>query len=161
MTRKFLVPLSGNLQGNADTATKLVTERAIALDGDVVGSTNFDGSASASIFSTLSNTEVNPGSYGSSSQVATFTVDSKGRITSAGNASITINQSSVINLTTDLSAKANLASPTFTGTVTVPTPTVSGAAATKGYVDFVVSQVEGGGGGGGATDWNLYWQASW
>jgi hypothetical protein len=54
---------------------------------------------------------------------------------------------------------APLNSPTFTGTVTVPTPSVSGAAATKGYVDFVVSQVEGG--GGGITDWNLYWQASW
>ena len=33
--------------------------------------------------------------------------------------------------------KANLANPTFTGTVTVPTPTVAGAAANKGYVDAV------------------------
>lgn len=32
-------------------------------------------------------------------------------------------------------SKANLASPTFTGTVTVPTPSVSGGAATKAYVD--------------------------
>lgn len=33
--------------------------------------------------------------------------------------------------------KAPLAGPTFTGTVTVPTPAVTGAAATKGYVDGV------------------------
>lgn len=32
-------------------------------------------------------------------------------------------------------AKAPLASPTFTGTVTVPTPAAAGAATTKGYVD--------------------------
>lgn len=38
-------------------------------------------------------------------------------------------------LATALGLKSDLASPTFTGTVTVPTPSVSGAAATKGYVD--------------------------
>ena len=35
----------------------------------------------------------------------------------------------------NITGAAPLASPTFTGTVTVPTPTVAGAAATKGYVD--------------------------
>lgn len=37
--------------------------------------------------------------------------------------------------TTALALKAPLASPTFTGTVTVPTPTVGGAAANKTYAD--------------------------
>lgn len=45
---------------------------------------------------------------------------------------------------TALNLKANLASPTFTGTVTVPTPTVGTAAANKTYVDGVV--------GSGASD---------
>lgn len=40
---------------------------------------------------------------------------------SAGSDAITIAQSQVTNLTTDLSAKANLASPTFTGTPSAPT----------------------------------------
>lgn len=48
-------------------------------------------------------------------------------------------QSTVTNLTTDLAAKAPLASPTFTGSVTVPTPTTTGQAATKGYVDTAVT----------------------
>lgn len=38
-------------------------------------------------------------------------------------------------ITNSLAAKAPLASPTFTGTVTVPTPTNATDAATKGYVD--------------------------
>ncbi len=46
-------------------------------------------------------------------------------------------------LTLDTNNLAPKASPTFTGTVTVPTPTVTGAAATKGYVDTAVSSAGG------------------
>lgn len=46
-----------------------------------------------------------------------------------------IAQSKIMNLTTDLAAKAPLASPTFTGAVTVPTPTNNTDATTKAYVD--------------------------
>lgn len=42
-------------------------------------------------------------------------------------------------------SKAPLASPTFTGTVTVPTPTNSTDAATKGYVDTEIAGVSSGG----------------
>jgi hypothetical protein len=49
-----------------------------------------------------------------------------------------ITQSDVTNLVSDLALKAPLASPTFTGTVTVPTPTNATDAATKGYVDNAV-----------------------
>ena len=62
---------------------------------------------------------------------------------SAGSDPITIAQSQVTNLTTDLSAKAPLASPTFTGTVTVPTPTNITDAATKGYVDTAIAGAGG------------------
>ena len=40
------------LEGNADTATKLATARAIALTGAVTGTANFDGSAGISISTT-------------------------------------------------------------------------------------------------------------
>ena len=39
-----------------------------------------------------------------------------------------------------ITGAAPLSSPTFTGTVTVPTPAVAGAAATKGYVDAAGGQ---------------------
>lgn|GEM_PF-1588343 len=55
------------------------------------------------------------------------------------NASAAIAQSKISNLTTNLAAKAPLASPTFTGTVTVPTPSNNTDAATKAYVDTQVS----------------------
>jgi hypothetical protein len=103
------------------SAAKLTTERAIALTGDVTGTANFDGSASAGISTTLSNTAVTPASYGSASAVGTFTVDAKGRLTAASSTPIAIAQSAVTNLTTDLGLKANLASPTFTGVPIAPT----------------------------------------
>jgi hypothetical protein len=113
--------INADTSGNAATATKLATTRAITLTGDVTGTANFDGSASAGISSTLANTAVTPASYGSASAVPTFTVDSKGRLTAASNTTIAIAQSAVTNLTTDLSAKAALNSPTFTGTPAAPT----------------------------------------
>jgi hypothetical protein len=96
-----------NISGNAGTATKLFTERAISLTGDVTGTANFDGSASAGISTTLANTAVSAGSYGSASAVSTFTVDSKGRLTDAGSSIIQIAQSAVTNLVTDLGNKAD------------------------------------------------------
>ena len=45
--------------------------------------------------------------------------------------------SDVTGLQTALDLKATLASPTFTGSVTVPTPSATTDAATKGYVDSV------------------------
>lgn len=92
----------------------------------------------------LANTAVSNGSYGSATQVATFTVDAQGRLTAAASTAIAIAQSQVTNLVTDLAAKAPSASPTFTGNVTVPTPTNATDAATKDYVDDAVSAVTGG-----------------
>ena len=55
-----------------------------------------------------------------------------------GSALTGITQSQVGSLTSDLALKAPLASPTFTGSVTVPTPSSSTDAANKGYVDNAV-----------------------
>lgn len=68
-------------------------------------------------------------------------VDFQGNGVTAGSfigsgASLTsIPQSAVTNLVSNLAAKAPLASPTFTGTVTVPSPSNDTDAASKGYVD--------------------------
>jgi hypothetical protein len=132
-----------NTSGNAATATKLSTARAISLTGDVTGTANFDGSASAGIAATLANTTVSAGSYGSASAVPTFTVDSKGRLTAASNTSIAIAQSAVTNLTTDLGLKANLSSPALSGTPTAPTASVDTNTTQIATTAFVLSQASG------------------
>jgi hypothetical protein len=81
--------ITAALAGNASTASKLATARTISATGDATGSASFDGSANASIALTLASTAVSAGSYGSATSVATFTVDAKGRLTSAGTAAIT------------------------------------------------------------------------
>ena len=50
----------GPLTGNASTASTLQTARAIACNGDIVGTTNFNGSANVSIVTTLSDGVVTP-----------------------------------------------------------------------------------------------------
>jgi hypothetical protein len=54
----------------------------------------------------------------------------------------TIPESYVVNLTSDLALKAPLASPTFTGTVTVPAPSNATDAASKSYVDAVATGLD-------------------
>lgn len=66
--------------GSAESAAKLTTARAISLSGDVTGTVNFDGSAPASINTTLKNSGVTAGSY------SAVTVDAKGRVTAGGQA---------------------------------------------------------------------------
>ena len=79
----------GGFIGNADTATKLQTARTISLTGDASGSASFDGSANASITTTLAASGVAAGTYGSSTQIPVLQIDAKGRVTTASTASIT------------------------------------------------------------------------
>lgn len=70
---------------------------------DVVGGTGITGTVSkasttATISLALDDTAVSPGTYGSTSQVPTITIDQQGRITSASNSSISILSSQVSDL---------------------------------------------------------------
>ena len=80
------------------SADKLTNGRTIAITGDLTyTSPSFDGTANVTAIGTLATLSPSPaGTYGSGTQVPVFAVDSKGRITSVTNTSITgINASSV------------------------------------------------------------------
>lgn len=68
--------VTGNISGNAGSATILQTTRNIALTGDASWNVNFNGSGNVTGVLTLSNSGVTAGTY------TKVTVDSKGRITS-------------------------------------------------------------------------------
>jgi hypothetical protein len=127
---------TGTNTWSVDSSTYITGNQTVTLSGDVTGS------GSTSITTTLANSGVSAATYGSASVIPVVEVDVKGRITSATNTNIAISQSAVTNLTSDLALKSPLASPTFTGTVTVPTPSNSTDAATKGYVDTTTTNTQ-------------------
>lgn len=71
----------GGLNTSVLSAGTLAAARMPALTGDVTTS-------AGAVATTLANTSVTPGSFGSATQVPTFTVDSKGRLTAAANVAI-------------------------------------------------------------------------
>ncbi len=93
-------PSSGNLanctfptlnQNTTGSAATLTTGRTIAMTGDVSWtSPAFNGSGNVTAASTLATVNSNVGSFGSATQVATFTVNGKGLITAASNSTISI-----------------------------------------------------------------------
>lgn len=81
--------------GNATRAQALLTARTIGLTGDATGSVSFDGTQNVAIGTTLASTAVTPGTYGSATKTVAFTVDSKGRLTAASQADLTVPFSAV------------------------------------------------------------------
>ena len=87
---------SGNLSfADVDTTLTFVDDSSTTIDIPssqsikISGGTGLSSTASGSTITlNLDNTSVTPGSYGSSSEVPTFTVDAQGRLTAAGTAAI-------------------------------------------------------------------------
>ena len=100
--------LAAGSASNLNSGT-LLAARMPALTGDVTTS-------AGAVATTLANTAVTPTSYGSATQVATFTVDSKGRLTAASNTTVTPAVGSITGLGTNVGtflatpSSANLAS---------------------------------------------------
>jgi hypothetical protein len=126
----FTITLSGDLTGSATitnlanaTLTATIAADSVALGTDTTG--NYVGSVAAgtgvSVSNTnveggtftvdLANTAVTAGSYGSAGSVGTFTVDAQGRLTAASNSTISITASQIsdraTNLVTGLTGTAN------------------------------------------------------
>jgi phage-related minor tail protein len=80
---QITVDAKGRITGATNVA---ITDTGITqLTGDATA-----GPGSGSQALTLANTAVTPGTYGASTQVGTFTVDSKGRLTAASNVNISV-----------------------------------------------------------------------
>lgn len=133
-TLKLPATIKATLSGNASTATTLATARNIKLTGDATGSASFNGSADASITTTLASSGVTAGSYGPSANaspahkgtfsVPYFTVDAKGRVTAASTKTITLPADNNTTYSTGTSSTAGLTKLyTSTGTATDGTMT--------------------------------------
>lgn len=102
-------------------------ESDTVINNAKVSNETHSGDASGSSILTLATVNADVGSFGSNTKVTALTVNAKGLVTAASEIAIQLPQSQVTDLTTDLGLKAPKASPTFTGTVTIPTPFTLGA----------------------------------
>lgn len=120
---KDIIPTDINVDSAtmASSAAKLATSRNIELTGDVTGSVGFDGTAEASITTTLANSGATAGSYGPSANatpaagstfdVPSITVDAKGRVTAASTKTVQLPAAQSVD-TSAFALKSQLASVT-------------------------------------------------
>jgi hypothetical protein len=80
--------ISGNIAGNADTASKWLAPIDLGLAGDATGNVSIDGSANVTLTVDLTASGVAAGTYGGTTNIPVFTVATDGRVTSAANVSV-------------------------------------------------------------------------
>lgn len=113
-----VVPVTKGGTGATDAPTALSNLGAVPSTRQVATGTGLTGGGNLSADRTiaLANTAVSPGTYGSASQVGTFTVDAQGRLTSAANVSVAIDAAAVTTGTLPV-ARGGTGAATLTGYV--------------------------------------------
>jgi hypothetical protein len=115
--------LTGDVTGNADTATTLETSRTIELTGDVTGQVNFNGSQNVQISTTLN------GSFATDAEVATAKgeaiADAAADATTKANAA---EAAAISAAATDATTKANAAQAAAEATASADATTKANAA---------------------------------
>ena len=119
-TKTFSNTITGSVSGNAGTATALATARDISLSGDATGTASFDGSANATISTTLATVNSNVGTF------TKITINAKGLATAGSQASLS-----------DLSAPTGSFSFGSQLLTNLADPVNAQDATTKSYVDSV------------------------
>ena len=125
LTLGAITPTSVTSTGNI-TGANLVGintgNQTITLSGDVSGVST--GSPATSLVATLANSGVTANTYGSSTQIPVFTVDSKGRVTNVTNTTISVGTGTVTSVSS--SGGSTGMSLTTTSPTTTPSITLSG-----------------------------------
>ena len=130
--------ITGALSGNASTATTLQTARTIALSGDVVGSVSFNGSANATISTTIQPNSVALGTDTTGNYVASLVAGTG--VTLANNSGETATPT--ISIGQDVSNTANVTfnDGNFTGNLVIDGNfTVAGTTSTISTSNLAVS----------------------
>ena len=122
--------VTGTVSGNSGTATKLATARTITLAGDVTGSVSFDGSANASITTTVGDDSHNHSiAYIDGLQTAL-----DGKLSTSGNAASATNATYA---TTAASCTGNAATATTATTaISANNGVIASSNAATGYIKF-------------------------
>jgi hypothetical protein len=93
------ISVSGDLAYNSSTGVISFTNDAGDIESVTAGTGLSGGGTSGGVTLSLANTAVTAGSYGNASTVSTFTVDAQGRLTAAGNSSISVASTAVTDFT--------------------------------------------------------------
>lgn len=131
----WVVPSSGGSVTSANITDATTIGRSVLTGADAAAIRTAIGAGTSSLAIGITSTTAKAGNYlPTASDVGLGNVDN----TSDANKPVSGATQTALNL------KAPLASPTFTGAVIVPTPSISTHAATKAYVDSAVSGAVGG-----------------
>jgi hypothetical protein len=82
---------TGNVFGNAATASKWLAPIDLGLAGDATGNVSIDGTINLTLTVDLTASGVTAGTYGGTTNVPVFTVAADGRLTSAANVAVATN----------------------------------------------------------------------
>ena len=105
------ISVAGDLAYNSSTGVISFTNDAGDIESVTAGTGLTGGGTSGAVTLDLASTAVTAGSYGAAGTVGTFTVDAQGRLTAAGNSTISVTASQIsdraTNLVTGLTGTAN------------------------------------------------------